>query len=211
MPVLNVRVVLALQEAGLSLVTCPHWAVQMDLLSLLGSVTPQDSASQAGQVLPLEGQLAAMFAHGSLLQSMPSDMIASWVNSCLDNLAKLPASSLSKAECLASSRPTSPKPAAPSRVQEALLAEGAQGCSLGQDPLSVRLDKHAAMVDALSFRKRFWAKVGGSVRSASLSLPSARDPNVAISEVLGPLTHLTPSGLRRTACGDTEHQTHPAT
>ncbi|MPC55287.1 hypothetical protein E2C01_049219 [Portunus trituberculatus] len=56
----------------------PQVAVQMDLVSLVGSITPQDSASEAGQ-----------------------------------------------AECLASSRPTCPKLAAPSRVQEALLAKGA--------------------------------------------------------------------------------------
>ncbi|MPC78263.1 hypothetical protein E2C01_072748 [Portunus trituberculatus] len=73
----------------------PHRAVQVDLLSSVGSVTPQDSASQAGQILPLESQLSAMFAHDSLLQSMPSDIIASQLNSCLNNLAKLLASLLS--------------------------------------------------------------------------------------------------------------------
>ncbi|MPC53020.1 hypothetical protein E2C01_046904 [Portunus trituberculatus] len=93
----------------------PHGAVQADSLFSVGSITLQDLASQAGQFLPLEGQLAAMFAHDSPLQSMLSDMIVSQVNSCLNNLAKLPPSSLSQAECLANSRPTSPKPVAPSR------------------------------------------------------------------------------------------------
>ncbi|MPC38060.1 hypothetical protein E2C01_031561 [Portunus trituberculatus] len=115
----------------------PYRAVQVDSLSSVGSVIPQDLASQVGQVLPLEGQLATVFVHGSPLQSMLSDMIAPQVNSYLNNLAKLPASLLSQAECLASSRPTSPKPAAPSRVQEALLAKGAWGGSLGHTPSSV--------------------------------------------------------------------------
>ncbi|MPC51682.1 hypothetical protein E2C01_045534 [Portunus trituberculatus] len=73
----------------------PHGEVHVDSLSSVGSISPQDSASQAGQVLPLEGQFATMFVHSSPLQSMLSDMIAS-------------------------------QPMVPSRVQEALLTEGAQ-------------------------------------------------------------------------------------
>ncbi|MPC61289.1 hypothetical protein E2C01_055358 [Portunus trituberculatus] len=99
------------------------------------------------------------------------------VNSYLNNLAKLPASSFSQAECLASSRPASPKPTACSRVREALLAEGAREGSLGHKLSSVYLGKRAAMADALSFTKRSQAKVGGSMRPASLSLPSAQNPD----------------------------------
>ena len=72
------------------------------------SITPQDSASQVGHALPLEGQLTSLFTHGSQLQSMVSEMISMQVAACLSNLASLPGSSLSQAECLASARPTSP-------------------------------------------------------------------------------------------------------
>ena len=89
---------------------------RVDLLSSIDSVTPQDSASQVGPTHSLEGQLASLLTHGSHFQAMLSDMISSQLNACLNNLANIPASSLSQAECLASSRPTSPKPAAPSRV-----------------------------------------------------------------------------------------------
>ncbi|MPC82101.1 hypothetical protein E2C01_076746 [Portunus trituberculatus] len=136
-------------------------------------------------------------------------MIASQVNSCLNNLAKLPASSLSQAKCLASSRPTSPKPAEPNRMQEALLADGGQGGSLGHEPSSIR--SSAVMADTLLFTKRSQAKVGRSMRPAFLLLPSAWDPDVAISEILGPLAHLRPLGEDRTGCGDTERQEHPVT
>ncbi|MPC78175.1 hypothetical protein E2C01_072657 [Portunus trituberculatus] len=60
MPVLNVRVVLVLQEADLGPVT-PHGWIN-STRSSVGSVTPQDSASQAGQVLLLEVLLAAIAA-----------------------------------------------------------------------------------------------------------------------------------------------------
>ena len=89
-------------------------------LSLVESLAPQDSASKAGHTLLLEGQLTSLLTHGSQLQSMLSEIISSQVA----NLASLPASSLSQAECLAKARPTSPKSAAPSRVQKALLAYG---------------------------------------------------------------------------------------
>ena len=73
-------------------------------LSLIDSVTPLDLASQAGHVLPLEGQLAFLFTHGFQPQSLLSEMISSQVTVCFNNLASLPASSLSQEECLASSR-----------------------------------------------------------------------------------------------------------
>ena len=63
------------------------------------------------------------------------------------------ASLLSQAECLASSRQTSPKSAVPSRVQEALPAEGTRGGSLGHEPLRVRSGNHTMFVDALLFLK----------------------------------------------------------
>ncbi|MPC25008.1 hypothetical protein E2C01_018105 [Portunus trituberculatus] len=50
-------------------------------------------------------------------------------------------------QCLASSRPISPKPMARSRVQEALLAEGARGGTLEHKPLNVRSGKCATVVD----------------------------------------------------------------
>ena len=107
----------------------------MDSISLVDSVTLQDSASQAGHALPLEGQIASFVAHGSLLQSMHSEMISSQVTECLNNFASLPASSLSLAEHLASFRPTSLKSTVPSRVQKALPAKGTWGGSLGHEPL----------------------------------------------------------------------------
>ena len=69
-------------------------------LSLVESIAPQDSASQVGHALPLEGQLTSLLTHGSQLQFMLSEMISSQVATCLSNLASLPASSLSQAECL---------------------------------------------------------------------------------------------------------------
>ncbi|MPC96552.1 hypothetical protein E2C01_091816 [Portunus trituberculatus] len=66
------------------------------------------------------------------------------------------------------------------------------------------------MEDALSFMKRSWAEVMGSVRPASLSLPLAQDPDVAMSVILEPLAHLRPVGEGQTAYGDTEPQVHPA-
>ncbi|MPC91545.1 hypothetical protein E2C01_086590 [Portunus trituberculatus] len=84
-------------------------------------------------------------------------------------------------------------------MQEALLAKGAQGGSLGHKPSSVCSGKRATMADAASFTKRSRAEVGESMRPVSLSLPLARDPDVTISEVLGPLAHLRPLGEGRTA------------
>ena len=55
------------------------------------------------------------------------------------NLASLPASSLSQAECLVRARPTSPKAVVPSRVQKALLAERVRGGSLGHESSRVQL------------------------------------------------------------------------
>ena len=42
-------------------------------------------------------------------------------------------------------------------------------------------------------------------------LPPARDLDVVLAEVLGPLAHPRPLDEGRTACGDTERQAHPAT
>ena len=105
-------------------------------------------------VLPLEGQLASLLTHGSLLQSLLLEMISSQVTACLNNLASLPASSLSQAECLASSRPNSPKFTVPSRVQKALPAERIWGGSLGHEPSRVWSGKRTTPVDAPSFLKR---------------------------------------------------------
>ena len=93
-----------------------------DSFSSIASVTPHDSASQAGAP-PLAGQLTSLLAPGSAFQSLLSDMISSQVSKCIANLATLPASSLPQAECLASSRPTSPTSAAPSSVQQAHQAD----------------------------------------------------------------------------------------
>ena len=163
-------------------------------LSSVESVAPQDSASQAGHALPLEGQLTSLLTHGSQLQSMLSEMILSQVATCLSNLASLPASSLSQAECLAKARPTSPKSAAPSRVQKALLAERVQGGSLRREPSRVRLGKRTTPVDTPSFSKWSRGKVGGEMRIGSSPLSVARDPDVAVVRMFIPLAHSRPLG-----------------
>ncbi|MPC56840.1 hypothetical protein E2C01_050806 [Portunus trituberculatus] len=145
----------------------PHRVVQVNSLSSVDSVIPQDLGSQAGQILPLEGQLATVFVHGSPLQSMLSDMIAS---QCLNNLAMLPASLLSQAECLASSRSTSPKLAAPSSAR-GTPSRGSIGRYLGHEPLSVHSGKHVTMADALLFTKWSQAEVGER-KEACLSVAS---------------------------------------
>ncbi|MPC59580.1 hypothetical protein E2C01_053604 [Portunus trituberculatus] len=73
------------------------------------------------------GASGSRFGTGDMPHRVVQVDFLSSVNSCLNNLAKLPASLLSQAECLASSRPTSSKPAACSKVQKAFLAEGAWG------------------------------------------------------------------------------------
>ena len=71
------------------------------------------------------------------------------------------ASLLSHAEHLASYRPTSPKSAMPSRVQEALPADGTRGDSLGHKPSTVQLGKLSMFEDAPSFPKQSRTKVKG--------------------------------------------------
>ena len=92
--------------------------------------------------------------HGSPLQSMLSEMISSQVTACLNNLASLPANSLSQPDCLASSSPTSPKSMVPSRVQKALPAERSRGGSLGQEALRVQSGKRTMFVDTPSIPKQ---------------------------------------------------------
>ena len=134
-------------------------------LSLVVSIASQDSASQAGHVLPLEGQLTSLLMHGSQLQSMLSEIISSQVAACLSNLASLPASLLSQVECLASTRPSSPKSTALSRVQKALLAEKVWGGSLGHERMRVRLGKRTTPVDAPLYPKQSPAEMrAGSTR-----------------------------------------------
>ena len=77
------------------------------------------------------------------------------------NLASLPASSLSQAECLDRARPTSPRSVASSRLQKALLAKRVQGGSLGHEPSRVQSGKRTKPADAPSFPKRSQAEVGG--------------------------------------------------
>ena len=69
---------------------------------------------------------------------MLSEMISPQLTACLNNLVSLPASSLSQAECLASSRPTSPKSMVPSKVQKALPARRIRGGSLVHEPSRVQ-------------------------------------------------------------------------
>ncbi|MPC51409.1 hypothetical protein E2C01_045253 [Portunus trituberculatus] len=82
-----------------------------------------------------------------------------------------------------------------SQVQEALLAKGTRGGSLGHEPSSVHSGECVVMADAPLFTKQPQAEVGRSMKIASLLITSARDPEVAISEVLGLLANLRPLGV----------------
>ena len=94
------------QDGSGDVVTEPE---RVDSLSSVDFVSLQDLASWAGHALPLEGQLASLLAQGSLLQFMLSEKISPQVTAYLNNLASLPASLLSQAECVATSRPTPPE------------------------------------------------------------------------------------------------------
>ena len=181
-----------------------------DSRSSVSSVSPHDSASQAG-ASPLAGLQTSLLAPGSAFQSLLSDMISSQVSKCLANLANVPASSLPQAECLASSRPTSPISAAPSSVHMAHQAEWSRGGSLGNEPPSGRAGKRAARAVYPASIKRSRAEVGGSVVPPPRSLSPVRDQGGAFAAVLGPLAHPRPLGEGQTACSVVEREALPAT
>ena len=110
------------------------------------------------------------------------------------------ACSLPQAESLVYDRPSLPKTAATSRVQQALPADGSWEVSLGIEPTSIH-PALAAQSAAPSNTPLSRHEVEGSPLSDSLGLLPSRDSDVVLSEVVGPLAHLRPMGEDPTVCG----------
>ena len=100
-------------------------------------------------------------------------MIASQLHACLSNLNLLPVCSLPQAESLVNDRPSLPKTAATSRVQQALPAEGSREASLGIEPTNVH-PAHATQLAALSNTPPSRHEVEGSPLSDSSGVPSSQ-------------------------------------
>ena len=170
---------------------------QADSLSTVSSFTPFDPASQSGSGLP--NQLASLLTSSLSVQDMFPKMIASQLHACLFNLNLLPACLLPQTESLVNDRPSLPKTAVTSRVQQALPAEGSREASLGIEPTSVRLAR--ATQSAARSNTPLRHEVERNPLSDSSGLPSSRDSDVTLSEVVGPLSHLRSTGEGPTVCG----------